>query len=127
MLGGAGAGLGARPLPPPPALLSEGTGSWGSRRHSSAPGAGRRRGGGADGGGADGGGAGGRGGAGPGQARAGARRVPRMPGALGRQARVRPGRGRFVLVCRAVPCRNLRKERAKKQSGGAEVCGASRA
>lgn len=36
---------GARPLPPPPALLSEGTGSWGRRRrHSSAPGGGEEMG-----------------------------------------------------------------------------------
>lgn len=40
VLGGAGAGLRARPLPPPPALLSEGTRSWGRRRHSSARGGG---------------------------------------------------------------------------------------
>lgn len=40
---------GDRPLPPPPALLSEGTGSWGRRRrcrrrHSSAPGGGEETG-----------------------------------------------------------------------------------
>lgn len=84
VLGGAGAGLGARPLPPPPALLSEGTRSWGRRRHSSARGGGGGRRGGDERRGQ-------RGRAGPvGGACAGARRVP---GAQGRQARCRPGRG----------------------------------